>query len=88
MGVKTHTVVHENVVYGSSKIGFLLVIADSERDMPGIKPKMVSIESDRFRVKNFTPKSSVPNIYKLNKSVKKTIFPNYGQLCPQTYTIL
>ena len=30
-------VVHENVVDGSSMIGFPYVIADSERDMPGIE---------------------------------------------------
>ena len=30
-------VVHENVVGGSSMIGFPLVIAVSERDMPGIE---------------------------------------------------
>ena len=29
---------HENMVDGSSMIGFPLVIADSEQDMPGIKP--------------------------------------------------
>ena len=32
-------VVHENVQDGSSMIGFPLIIADSERDMPGIKPE-------------------------------------------------
>ena len=31
-------VVHENVVGGSSMTGFPLVIAVSERDMPGIEP--------------------------------------------------
>ena len=31
-------VVHRNVVDSSSKIGFPLVIANSKRDMPGIKP--------------------------------------------------
>ena len=31
-------VVHENVVGGSSMIRFPLVIAVSERDMPGIEP--------------------------------------------------
>ena len=31
-------VVHENVVDGSSMIRFPLVIAVSERDLPGIKP--------------------------------------------------
>ena len=31
-------VVHGNVVDGSSMIVFPLVIADSERDMPGIEP--------------------------------------------------
>ena len=31
-------VVHKNVVGGSSMIGFPLVIAVSERDMPGIEP--------------------------------------------------
>ena len=31
-------VVHENAVDGSSMIGFPLVIAVSERDMPGIEP--------------------------------------------------
>ena len=29
--------VHENLVGGSSMIGFPLVIADSERDLPGIQ---------------------------------------------------
>ena len=32
-------VVHENVVGGSSMIGFRLVIAVSEWDMPGIEPR-------------------------------------------------
>ena len=31
-------VVHKNVLVGRSMIGFPLVIADSERDMPGIEP--------------------------------------------------
>ena len=30
--------IHESVMGGSSMIGFPLVIADSERDMPGIEP--------------------------------------------------
>ena len=36
--LKRMHVVNENVVGGSSMIGFPLVIAVSERDMPGIKP--------------------------------------------------
>ena len=36
--VSNHNVVHEYEVDGSSMIGFPLVIADSEQDMPGIKP--------------------------------------------------
>ena len=31
-------VVHKNVVFGSSMIGFPLVIADSKQEMPGIQP--------------------------------------------------
>ena len=36
LGVKH--VVHTTVVNGSSMIGFTIVIAESERDMPGIEP--------------------------------------------------
>ena len=32
-------IVHRNVVGGSSMVGFPLVIADSERDMQGIKTR-------------------------------------------------
>ena len=38
-------VVHENVVGGSSMIRFPLVIADSEHDMPGIKPGLLGWHS-------------------------------------------
>ena len=37
-GLKINHVVHKNVVGGSSMIWFPLVIAVSERHMPGIKP--------------------------------------------------
>ena len=34
-------VVHENEVNGSSMVGFPLLIADFERDMPGIEPALL-----------------------------------------------
>jgi hypothetical protein len=36
--LKNKQVVHKNMVDGNSMIGFLLVIADSEQDVLGIKP--------------------------------------------------
>ena len=38
-------VVHRNMVDGSSMIGFPLIIADIERDMPGSKPGPLGLHS-------------------------------------------
>jgi hypothetical protein len=40
-------VVHENMEDGSSMLRFPLVIADSEQDMPGIKPGPLQLQEVR-----------------------------------------
>ena len=73
-------VVHENVVGGSSMIGFPLVIAFSERDMPGIEPgplgwhtSTLTNELQEVRQKGWPGNSGVPPTIALLKLVIRTL---------------
>ena len=49
VGIIYKQIVHKNVVGDSSMIGFPLVKADSERDIPGIQPELLTTELQKVR---------------------------------------